>query len=330
MKNINLTPPTSTAFYESTSETWKRYLFKYSSEMLDRPKKNLRSKLVFLGFAIASGGKTPNEQQENSLTLFSEALEFIHTGTLVIDDIQDDSPLRRGKPPLHQLVGMPQALNLGNWMYFEALTRIRQIPASECAKDKIAGLVLETMRDGHLGQAIDLGESMFDPKPAKQIMDIVESSHVLKSGGLVRLALMAGAFLFDEQKNHLELGELGKLLGAALQQFDDLGNIKFQSPDPKALEDLRLGRPNFIWSFLASKNPELLTELRSALLKFPDTSQLEALLTEHSILAKAYLQALENIRKIEESTYQLCNQDSQEIILKELRTLTEKIANAYK
>lgn len=330
MKNINLTPPTPAAFYDTSSVKWSNYLLKYSSEVLDRPKKNLRSQLVYLGFAIASGCKKPDSQQENALTLFAQSLEFIHTGTLVIDDIQDDSPLRRGKPPLHHIIGMPKALNLGNWMYFEALARIRQLPTSEYAKNKITDLVLETMRDGHLGQAIDLGESMFELNPPQKIVDIVESSHFLKSGGLVRLAFMAGAHLFDEEKNYLELGEIGKLLGAALQQFDDLGNIKFQSSDPKALEDLKLGRPNYVWSFLARNYPELLDDFRSALLKLPETSSLECFLKAHSILAKGYMKALEDIRKIEESTCRLCDPDSTDVILKELRTLTEKIANAYK
>ena len=47
------------------------------------------------------------------------ALEFAHNGTLIIDNIEDDATLRRGKPVSHQLFGLNVAINSGNAMYFQ-------------------------------------------------------------------------------------------------------------------------------------------------------------------------------------------------------------------
>lgn len=44
--------------------------------------------------------------------------EIIHNGTLVIDDIEDSSKVRRNKPCVHLLYGVDISLNAGNFMYF--------------------------------------------------------------------------------------------------------------------------------------------------------------------------------------------------------------------
>jgi hypothetical protein len=45
-------------------------------------------------------------------------VEFIHAGSLVVEDIEDGSRIRRGRVALHVRYGMPVALNAGNWLYF--------------------------------------------------------------------------------------------------------------------------------------------------------------------------------------------------------------------
>jgi geranylgeranyl pyrophosphate synthase len=40
--------------------------------------------------------------------------EIVHNGTLIIDDIEDNSDFRRGKPCLHKMVGVDVAVNAGN------------------------------------------------------------------------------------------------------------------------------------------------------------------------------------------------------------------------
>src|SRR5512142_2931568 len=45
-------------------------------------------------------------------------VEGLHLGSLIIDDIEDESSTRRGGPTLHRQIGVPNALNAGNWLYF--------------------------------------------------------------------------------------------------------------------------------------------------------------------------------------------------------------------
>lgn len=48
-------------------------------------------------------------------------IDLLHNGSLVIDDIQDHSQLRRGKPAAHILYGVPLSINAANYAYFDAL-----------------------------------------------------------------------------------------------------------------------------------------------------------------------------------------------------------------
>ena len=49
------------------------------------------------------------------------AIEILHNGLLIHDDIQDGSEMRRGRPTLHALHGAPLAINAGDAMMFTAL-----------------------------------------------------------------------------------------------------------------------------------------------------------------------------------------------------------------
>jgi hypothetical protein len=87
---------------------------------LSRPGKRIRACLLQAGFELAGGRGKPPE-------LMLDFVELLHAGSLVIDDIEDDSDSRRGQPTLHRQLGIPIALNAGNWMYFSALEKLTQL-----------------------------------------------------------------------------------------------------------------------------------------------------------------------------------------------------------
>jgi len=78
---------------------------------LSRGGKRWRPMLMLLS-CQAVGGKPEDIIQ------FTIIPELIHNGTLIADDVEDGSELRRGKPALHKLFGMDIALNAGNTLYF--------------------------------------------------------------------------------------------------------------------------------------------------------------------------------------------------------------------
>ncbi len=76
--------------------------------------KRFRATLLQRAFEFAGG-----EGQPPAMVI--DAVEMLHTGSLVIDDFEDDSLTRRQQPALHRVVGPARAVNAGNWMYFRAL-----------------------------------------------------------------------------------------------------------------------------------------------------------------------------------------------------------------
>ena len=85
-------------------------------------------------------------------------VEIVHAGSLIVDDIEDDSLERRGAPSLHRLHGLPLALNAGNWMYFWALDLLDQAAADDGGGRPHPRVFGDALYHCHLGQALDLSE----------------------------------------------------------------------------------------------------------------------------------------------------------------------------
>jgi geranylgeranyl pyrophosphate synthase len=50
--------------------------------------------------------------------------EIIHNGSLIVDDIEDNSSIRRNKPCIHKLFGLDVSINAGNYMYYAPMMAI--------------------------------------------------------------------------------------------------------------------------------------------------------------------------------------------------------------
>ena len=277
-----------------------RFLTGPVEEFLARPKKDLRSELVRIGFMLYAVEK-PSREQEADLLILSSMLEWIHGGSLIVDDIQDDSMERRGQDCLHRLYGVPCALNAANWMYFEALKKLNDTSLNEGQKLRMYQLTLQMMSSAHEGQAIDLMGSVYKI-PREDIYELGMKSHDLKSGVIFSLALKLGALLANPSADLTSLCGLGRQLGSSLQRFDDLGNIRFQQDCPKAMEDLKLGRPTWIWMFVAKyRTPADYLRLQTAALSLPDQKNLEHFFSETHIWDEALSLAKKLHQDIEDS-----------------------------
>lgn len=313
----------------SSDDLWRSALLDPAQDVLSRPKKDFRSDLVRIGFDIFCRQQTPTPTQAEALDRLAEMLEWIHTGSLIIDDIQDDSSVRRGAVALHKIYGVPTALNVGNWMYFESLSRIHDLDLGDSLKLKILGLTHRVMSLAHRGQALDLAANMLKI-PRISIPSITSKSHEMKSGALVALSLQLGALVANPEVNLHVLENLGVKLGVSLQRFDDLGNLKFGSEDPKALEDLRLGRPSWVWMYLAlQENVDDFDDFREAVRALPQQSHLEELTHKIELKPRAYAEALRLHREIELDLFESLHHEGSSRALLQLKQMTEKIAHAY-
>lgn len=313
---------------DAVSRVWNDSLYAPVEGFLSRPRKDFRSELVRIGFALHRKSEMTVEQSL-ALSGLCDVLEWVHSGSLIIDDIQDDSVERRGSLTIHRIYGMPKALNAGNWMYFKALESIHRLPLSAELQLRLLQSAHIVMAKAHQGQALDLGADLLSV-PQSEVSQIVEASHLMKSGALVALAIQFGALVADVNVDLEQLDHLGAELGASLQRFDDLGNIRFGSEDPKALEDLKLRRPSWLWSVVSEvANENEWNQFRAAVSLLPQESTLQCFLESNNYKNKAKLKALALHKTLTDKFQILYSKISDEEALEELLTLTEKIAHAY-
>ena len=80
-----------------------------------------------------------NEKNEGKLSYetacaLTPLVEFVHTASLIHDDIEDGADLRRGKPAAHITYGIDTAINSASWLYFEASACIENQNISDKTK----------------------------------------------------------------------------------------------------------------------------------------------------------------------------------------------------
>ncbi|ETN79483.1 hypothetical protein NECAME_02601 [Necator americanus] len=87
---------------------------------------------------------------EDKLSTIMEIVQMLHNASLMIDDIEDNSVLRRGLPVTHHIYGTPRTINTANYVYFIALEKcIRLSP-------KAVTIFADQMLELHKGQGKEL------------------------------------------------------------------------------------------------------------------------------------------------------------------------------
>jgi geranylgeranyl pyrophosphate synthase len=151
--------------------------------------------------------------------------EVIHNGTLIIDDIEDASDVRRGKPCLHKTVGVDIAVNAGNAMYYLPLLALmvhrEEIPV-EMQRD-VYEVYAQEMINLSMGQAMDIawhrGIANADALNEQDYLQMC----AYKTGTLARMTAKMAAVLSGANRELVEkLGCLAECIGIAFQMKDDI------------------------------------------------------------------------------------------------------------
>lgn len=311
----------------SAGELLERCLFDPIKNLRDRPSKEIRSQLVRLGGRIAAGKE--KSLMRRNLDIAAEAVEMLHAGSLIVDDIEDGSSMRRGQPSVHRTYGVPIALNAGNWLYFWPMHMIGSMELAEDKQLELYRRYYRTLLRAHFGQAIDVGLDMESVQQG-EVKALCLLSMELKTGALTAFALGMGAVIGGLSGEGLAaIDAFGQGFGVALQMFDDLGNLKAANGH-KQFEDLNLRRPSWVWAVAAEQSPQKYRDFVDAVRKLPDPACLDRWLVRTELNARATQEAHEHVvrlcRKLEES---VPHAGLQHKAFLELRRLGFSVERAY-
>ena len=214
-------------------------------EFLERGGKRWRPALFLLICEVL--GKNSNEFLD-----FAIIPEVIHNGTLMVDDIEDKSELRRGKPCTYKMYGLDIAINAGNAMYYLPLLplieRKKQIPPEKARR--IYEIYTQEMINLSLGQAMDIAwhrglanANNLDEKAYLQMC-------AYKTGTLSRMSAKMASVLADANDDIvLRLGSLAESVGIAFQMRDDeldLTSAEFEKNKGGRGQDITEGKRTLI------------------------------------------------------------------------------------
>ena len=212
---------------------------------LSRPGKRIRAELIEIAYRAAGGaGDLPAN--------IIDFVELLHAGSLIIDDIQDNSLNRRQQETVHLKFGVPLGINTGNWMYFAALEKLSEVGTSPLQTLAIMKESLKVIKHCHEGQALDL-TATFDRLEPNSLPRVVEQISELKTGALTGLAAMLGGVVATDDKRTLKtLSQFGRKLGMGLQMQNDFVELQKVASTGNSSDDLKNRRCTWPWAWLAS------------------------------------------------------------------------------
>ena len=192
--------------------------------------KRMRPLLALLTGAALGGISQPHKH-------FAAVIEFLHTATLLHDDVVDVSSLRRGRPTANAAYGNASSVLVGDFIYSRAFQLLVNIGDMRILKD-IADTT-NRIAEGEVLQLVRAGDA--DTTETQYYEVIQAKTAVLFGAACYGGALLSGA---SERKAE-ELREFGINLGIAFQIVDDI--LDYQG-DPATMgknlgDDLAEGKP---------------------------------------------------------------------------------------
>ena len=175
--------------------------------------------------------------QGDKQAVMAAVVEFIHTATLLHDDVVDDSDLRRGKSTANGVFGNPASVLVGDYLYSRAFEMMVEVNSMDIMR--VMAEATTIISEGEVLQLLNVN----DP-------DVTEERYLqvvrFKTAKLFEAAACAGALLAQATtEQQLAAAAYGRHLGTAFQLIDDLldysGNA--QTLGKTVGDDLREGKP---------------------------------------------------------------------------------------
>ena len=196
--------------------------------------KRLRPVALLLAAKATSPDNTDASKQH---TLLAAIIEFIHTATLLHDDVVDESEMRRGRETANEVFGNAASVLVGDYLYSRAFQMMVEIGSMRVME--ILSHTTNQIAEGEVMQLINCGSA--DTTEA-QYMNTIQS----KTAILFEAATQLGAVI-TKQASPIEkaLSAYGLHIGTAFQLVDDILDY---TADAQAMgknvgDDLAEGKP---------------------------------------------------------------------------------------
>ncbi|KAF7362941.1 Geranylgeranyl diphosphate synthase [Mycena venus] len=168
-------------------------------------------------------------------------VNMLHTASLLVDDIEDNSTLRRGVPVAHKIYGIPQTINTANYVYFLAFQKLFSL--REDTDHDLDAIITTELVALHRGQGLDLlWRDCLECPTEDEYVDMVNN----KTGGLLRIGikLMMAMARSNIGVNYVPFVNL---IGVYFQIRDDLMNLSSvdYTTNKGFAEDLTEGKFSF-------------------------------------------------------------------------------------
>ena len=203
-----------------------------SSYIIQAGGKRVRPALLMLiAKALANGKQTPHTLE------MAAVVEFIHTATLLHDDVVDESTLRRGRETANAAFGNAASVLVGDFLYSRAFQMM--VGPNDLRVMQILSDATNTIAEGEVLQLLNMNDPEVDEASYLQVIRY-------KTAKLFEASTELGAILAnstgDQRK---QAAAFGRHVGTAFQLMDDLldytANAKQMGKN--AGDDLREGKP---------------------------------------------------------------------------------------
>ncbi len=176
--------------------------------------KRLRPLMVLLAARAAQPSSQLTETALSNAVKMASIIEFIHTATLLHDDVVDESDMRRGKKTANEEWGNAPSVLVGDFLYTRAFQIMVNVGSFRCME--ILSGTTNIISEGEVQQLINCG----DP-------DTTEASYIkviqYKTAKLFEGAALCGAVVAEADNTAQEaLRQYGMYVGTAFQLIDDV------------------------------------------------------------------------------------------------------------
>src|SRR5688572_20088761 len=173
--------------------------------------KRLRPLVVVLSAHAASGGRPVDGNQHIEAAGF---VEFIHTATLLHDDVVDHSSMRRGRDTANALFGNEASVLVGDFVYSRAFQMMAAIGVQ-----RVMEIMAEATNVIAEGEVLQLMNAQDPDTTEERYLEVIhrKTARLFEAGAEVA-AVLAGA----NKEVQTALATYGRHLGAAFQLIDDV------------------------------------------------------------------------------------------------------------